>query len=460
MLLDLKLFDSLDALQVAGQYLASLIATIGTFSDGMHYGWTAPFIEQLKRNDSVIPITDSDVVQIEGLYLIGGLIGLPFNIPLPDRIGRRYSILVASSISFIGWLTILCASRVEYLYLARILIGIAGCISYTVTSMYIAEISHPKIRGFLTEMVSVMELLGVCFIYIIGPFVSVRIPSIIGMSLLATQMVVIHFIPESPYYLLCKNKRVEAKKALSVLRKADGVDDELDEISKGIQRQKLEKGSPKELFTVKSNRKALLLTVLLNGCQHFAGISVMVMNFHSILEASGTQTISKELAAIIFCVVLLVSTGVFCFLVDKFGRKTLLVLSSFTSSFCLFVIASHYSFKEMGSTFQIANSILLLSAMVWGVTYELGLGSTPIIMIAELFPVNVKALGMAFSEFIFMLFAAVVVYIYNILHNSYGLAIPFYFLGGCTIVSGILSVLYVPETKGKTLEEIQLMLRK
>lgn len=441
----------------SSQLLAVLIGTLGTFSDGMHYGWTAPTIEKLKETNSTLKIQDEDVVQLEGLYLLGGLIGLPFNIQLPDRIGRKKSIMVASSISFLGWLLIIFAKNINYIVAARILIGIAGNLGYTCTPMYIAEVAHPNIRGFLTEMVAIMELLGVVFIYSIAPFVPIYIPAIFGGLVLLVQIFSFPFMPESPYFALYKGKEKKAEVELKRLRRDSfKIDEEISEISSGITQQKKEKFSIVPLFQNKGNRKALLLMILLNASQHFSGISVILMNLHVILNSAGVTNISKELAAILFSIVLLVSTIASSLLVDKFGRKTLLTLSYALLSVCLFAIATRFHFGHAG---PVGDFSLVACTIFYAVSFELGLGSIPIVLLGELFPFNVKATGMTISDISFVLIGVSVIYLYNYLLNSHGLAVCFYLFAMATVFFGMMAKLFVPETKGKTLEEIQQALK-
>lgn len=99
----------------------------------MQYGWTAPALKILKSPESPVPIQESDVVWLETLLMFGGLAGLPITIYSVDAIGRKRSILLSSVVSLIGWILIATAYRVEFLFVARFIIGICGDVAFIAT---------------------------------------------------------------------------------------------------------------------------------------------------------------------------------------------------------------------------------------------------------------------------------------------------------------------------------------
>nr|XP_023015397.1 facilitated trehalose transporter Tret1-like [Leptinotarsa decemlineata] len=441
------------------QLIAVLTATLGAISDGMNYGWSAPGIQVLKRKDSPIDLKENDYIWLESIYLIGGLAGLPITIFAVDKIGRKGSILVSAIISLIGWVLIGFANRVEYLYVARFMVGLSGDVAFVSAPMYIAEIADKKIRGFLAGIIYVMLLIGILIIYAVTPFVPFYVPSIIGGVLVSIQLVIFPFMPDSPYYLISKDNPEEAKLHLQRLRGTADVDTELSEISVAVKRQQAEKGRPQDLVLSKSNRKAVLIMFVLNGAQHFSSISVMLMNLHEILSAADSVYMSSEVAGILFAAMMLISATIADFVVDKFGRKALLTCSSLLTGLSLLVLAVFFSMKSNGMNVDSISWIPLASVMVYAAVFKFGLGIIPIIMTAELFSAKVKAMGMTISDFFYVLFAWISVEIYQRLSVHVGYDIPFYFFSACTLLTAVFVQIYIPETKGKTLEEIQFILK-
>ncbi|XP_076250000.1 facilitated trehalose transporter Tret1-like isoform X3 [Rhynchophorus ferrugineus] len=441
------------------QLITVLSSTIGAISDGMHYGWSAPFIPILEKEDSHIKISHSDVTWLESIYLIGGLAGLPVTIYSVDKLGRKASILLAAFISLVAWILIGVADNVIYLYIARFMTGLSGDVAFVAAPMYIAEIADKKIRGFLAGVIYVMMLVGILVVYAVAPYTPFYTSSIIGSAFVVIQLISFPFMPDSPYYLLSKSKDEKARRHLMRLRTHDDVDKEYEEINAAVKRQRSERGRPQDLVISKGNRKALIIMVVLNAAQHFSSISVMLMNLHSILKEAESEYVSYEVAGIMFSAFMLIAATIADVIVDKFGRKGLLISSSLLSGLSLLVLAIYFTLKNTGYEVGGISWIPIAAVMVYAAVFKFGLGIIPIVMTAELFPAKVKAMGMTLADFSYLFFGLLSVEMYQRLIDVYYLDLPFYIFASTTLITAVFSWLYIPETKGKTLDEIQFILK-
>ncbi|XP_023023494.1 facilitated trehalose transporter Tret1 [Leptinotarsa decemlineata] len=441
------------------QLIAVLAGTLGSISDGMHYGWSAPAIQILKSENSPVELGPNDVRWLETLYMIGGFAGLPITIFAVDKIGRKGSILISAVISLISWLLIGLANRVEYLYVARFMVGLSADVAFVAAPMYIAEIADEKIRGFLAGIVYVMMLVGILIIYAVAPYVQFYVSSIIGIILVSIQLITFPFMPDSPYYQLSRENPEKAKLHLQRLRGTENVEAELKDITAAVERQQTEKGRPQDLVLSKSNRKAVLIMFVLNGAQHLSSMSVILMNLHDILSAADSVYMSSKIAGILFALMMLMSAIISDFVIDKFGRKPLLITSCLLTGCSLLVLAIFFSLKKTGMNVDYVSWIPLVSVMVYAVVFKFGLGIIPIVMTAELFPANVKAMGMTIADFFYVLFGWFSIEIFQRLSMKVGYDVPFYIFSICTLLTAVFVQAYVPETKGKTLEEIQFILK-
>lgn len=441
------------------QMMAVFCGTISAVSDGMQYGWSAPFIPVLEEPDSPVKISSSDTVWLEQIYMMGSVCGLAVTIYMVDRVGRKKSILLAAVFSLIAWVLIAIADHVAYLYVARFTTGLCGDVAFVAAPMYVAEIADQKIRGFLSGIIYLMMLVGILVVYGIGPYVPIYATSIVGGSFLVFQLITFPFMPDSPYYLLMKKKRDEAKKNLLRLRNGKNIDKELDEMEVAVNRQQSERGRPQDLLLVKGNRKAIIIMTVLNGAQHFSCISVILMNLHTILEAAGSIYLDSNTAAIIFAGAMLVSATIADFIIDKFGRKFLLTTSCLFTGLSLLVIAIYFTLKKNGFDVSSFSWIPIASVMFYAAVFKFGLGMVPIVMTAELFSSKVKAMGMTISDAVYVIMAMASIEVYQRLADSYGIDIPFYVFFACTMFTAAFCAFYIPETRGKSLEEIQFILK-
>ncbi|KAJ8971774.1 hypothetical protein NQ317_004338 [Molorchus minor] len=223
-------------------------STLFAVSNGMTVGWTAPMIPYLISEKSHIKTTKQKAEQLESALLIGAFCGLPTTIFFTQKIGRKRSLLLASLVVLIAWIAIALGDSLIYIYVARFFSGMAGNMAFVAAPMYIAEIAAQKIRGFLSSIIYLMMLTGCLIIYCVGPYFPYYTSSIIGGCLAISELAIFSFMPESPYYLLYKNRPEEAKRSLQYFRPNANTEKEIKDISDAITRQKSERGRIKDLF--------------------------------------------------------------------------------------------------------------------------------------------------------------------------------------------------------------------
>ncbi|XP_050310238.1 facilitated trehalose transporter Tret1-like isoform X2 [Anthonomus grandis grandis] len=441
------------------QFFAVFTGTLVAASDGMSFGWTSPMVPYLLSNETHIQTTEEQAEWLETTSLVGAFCGLPFTIYFVDKIGRKKSLLLAAVVVLLNWLAIGLGDRIEYIFVARFFAGMAGDMSFVAAPMYIAEIADSKIRGFLSSIIYIMMLLGLILVYILGPYAPFYAIPVAGAILASVQLLIFTFQPESPYYLIYKNKPEKAKESLRRLRAPGAdLDKEMKEISAGIERQKKEKGRPQDLFLVRSNRKAIFIMAVLNVGQHMACISVMYMNLHPILNAAGSIYLDNNITAIVFAIIMLLASLFSSCTIDKFGRKKILIVSSTLSTICLLALSVYFHLQYLGYDVTGVSWIPIASVLVYAAAFKYGLGLVPIVITAEIFPAKMKAIGMTVADVMFVIGGILSIQCYQILHE-FGMHVPFYLFSLCALLVSLYCGLCIPETKGKSLEEIQLMLK-
>ncbi|XP_056646556.1 facilitated trehalose transporter Tret1-like isoform X4 [Diorhabda sublineata] len=443
----------------ARQIIAAITGTLFAISDGMTYGWTSPMIPYLISPDSHIKTTKHEAEWLETALLCGSLGGLPLTIYLVDKFGRKKSLLFASITILIGWLLIALGDKMIYLFIGRFLCGMAGDMAFVACPMYMAEISDQKIRGFLSGMVYIMVHIGTLLVYCLGPYTPYYMTPLLGSFFVITEVLVFYFMPESPYYLLYKKKEKKARKALEFFKPYSNVDEEVIEITKMLERESSQKGRFQDLIFVKSNRKAITIMAVLNSGQHLCGYTVILMNLHLILESAGSKYMDSSHAAIIFASIMLIATGFSSLQVDKYGRRVLLMISSILSGLCVLTLAVYFHLKYLNFNLGSVSWIPIVSVMVYACVFKLGVGIVPIIVTAEIFPTNMKAIGMTMADAMFILGGILAIQIYQIFSRTFHIFVPFYFFGAFGFFVAIFTFFFIPETKGRSLDEIQSILK-
>lgn len=443
------------------QLCAALVANLMAISDGMTVGWTSPMIPYFVSGNGHITMTQSEAEWLETWNLLGAMLGLPFTAYLVNKIGRKKSLLLASFLLLVAWTILIFVERLEFIYVSRVISGIGGDMAFVAAPCYIAEIADQKIRGFLSSVIYLMMLIGVLTIYVTGPHAPYNAPPIIGICLLTVELVIFSMLPETPYYLLLSGNRKAAERSLKFYRSHGSIEKELTDIVSAVERQRSETGSVKDIITVKSYRKAFVIMTVLNAAQQFSSINVILMNMHQILATAGSEYWEPSLTAIIFASIMFLAAALASSTVDKFGRKMLLCVSSVLTGLSLLSLAIYFHLKTLqNDSMNNFNWMPLVSVMVYALVYKYGLGMVPIVITAEIFASKIKALGMSLVDSVYVGSALISINLYNILRDTYGIHVPFYLFASCSFMTSLYVIFFIPETKGKTLDEIQLMLEK
>lgn len=395
---------------------------------------------------------------LEISILLGSFFGLPITNYLVDKIGRKISLLLAGCIEIISWTTIAFAPTIDYIIAMRFLFGIASNVLYVAAPMYVAEIADQQFRGVLSILINVIELLGTLTVYSLGPYFSFTVPCFIGAGISAFAFLTFLRMPETPVYLIYKNKHNEAKKSLQFFQPSVDADKELKIIAEVHSRQECEPSRRRDIFLVPSNRKAVLIMGVLNIGQHFSAYSVILMNMHSILQAANSVYMNPECLAILFATLMLIASVVASYQMDKYGRRFLIILSSLLTGICLIMLGVYFHLNYMGYNMLQISWLPIVSVMVYAAVFKIGLGNVPVVIAAEIFSTNHKAFGMTISDAMFLIGGIISIQLYQLL-KPIGMFIPFYIFAVCSWLLTLFGFLWMPETKGKTLEEIQQMLR-
>lgn len=429
-------------------------------TDGMAVAWTSPMIPYFLSEKSHIKMSRSQAEWMETFLLLGAFSGLPVTAYVTNKLGRKKSLILACSTLVLTWTVIALTTRIEYIDGSRFLQGLGLNMAFVAAPMYVGEISHKSIRGLLSSSIFIMNVLGVLIMYTTGPLLPYYVPSIIAILFLTLEITVFIFLPESPHYLLIKNKDIEAERSLQRLRRCLDVGEELTEIKNAIdEEKKLNHVGLKELVIVKNYRKALVIMTFLNAGQLFCSSEVILMNLHDILDSAGSIYVNAATAGILFSLLNLVASLAASVILDRHGRVKLLIISVILTGICLFLLALYFHLKMMGYDTRNYSWLPIVTVMAYGIVFRIGLGMVPIVMTSELFASRIKSFGMCFADGVYVGSSVLALQTFFFLKNNFGLHVSFYVFFSCSLLMCFFVLFYVPETKGKSLEEIQRMLK-
>ncbi|KAK7866972.1 hypothetical protein R5R35_014744 [Gryllus longicercus] len=439
------------------QFIAAFSATIAYLIGGTFLGWPSPSIPKLLAADSHIALTADEGSWVAALASFGMLFA-----PLPtgylvDVLGRKPTLAFTALPFLASWLMVTFARSAAELYASRVLAGLALGMAFTVGPVYMGEIAEDRVRGAVGTVFQVMINLGTLFEYSVGPYVSYAHLGMASMVFPVLFLLSFVWMPETPYFLLSKNRREAAEKSLMRLRgkkTPESVKEELDLMQMAVEMQAKEKGSFRDLIGSWGNMKALMIVLGLMVTQHFSGI-IPMLSFVTIIFLKSGSSIDANISAIIFGVVQLVISIVSSGLVDKAGRRPLLLVSaagcaiSLTVEGLYFYLAQHY-IEYTASIDWLPITCLL----VYIITYTLGLGPLPWAIAGEVFPNNVKGVAVAVVSMVNAICGFVATKLFQVIGDRKGSFLAFWIFAGCSVVGTVFIALFLPETKGKSLLQI------
>ncbi|XP_077261612.1 solute carrier family 2, facilitated glucose transporter member 8-like isoform X1 [Temnothorax americanus] len=444
------------------QFLAAVAASLSLLASGAAQGWPSPVIPKLGKDGGPLgsPISSEQSSWIVSLMPIGATIGSFGAGYLGDRWGRKRALLSSLVPFIIGWTLVITAGHVAQLCVARFILGLALSITFTIVPMYCGEIAEISVRGALGSFLQLLNTIGFLYSYAIGPFVSYVVFCILCAILPVIFFVCFMMMPESPYFLLSQDRRGEAIESLAKLRSKSkaAVVEETDEIQVILDEAFKNQVRISDLFRVKANFKALIYTCIMASFQQLVGINFVLFYMQNIFIAAG-GLVSSEIAAIIVGVVQVVASMVTPVVVDRSGRKILLILSGIGVTISSFALGLYFYLKEVQHADDVIEQISwlpIVALIIYIATYSVGWGSVPWAMMGEMFASNVKAKASSITVFFSKLFLFITtkfpVNLEEALNGKYAI---FWMFGGFCILSIFFTVLLLPETKGKTLQQIQ-----
>lgn len=451
--------------------LITLVATLG----GLLFGYDtavisgaegalqAYFTDSLGLSSLVHGITVSSA-------LIGCIIGGFVSGYFASNFGRKYSLVIAA-ILFI--LSALGSAYPEFLFFTkgepsmgllimfniyRIIGGIGVGLASAVSPMYIGEMAPAKIRGTLVSLNQFAIILGMLVVYFVNwgiangqtvewlndigwryMFLSEAIPAVLFLILLFT-------VPETPRYLVLKNQDEKALSILNKLYEKAVAKATLFEIKSSFHNNK----GKSKLFSF--GKAIVIIGIMLSVFQQFVGINVALYYAPRIFESMGAGRDASMVQTIIMGLVNVVFTLIAIFTVDKFGRKPLLIIGSIGMTIGMFGVAG----MAFSNTIGIGTLIFII---IYTASFMMSWGPVVWVLIAEIFPNKIRGQAVAIAVaaqwaanyFISSTYPAMMEY-------SGGLTYSFY--GIMSLLSAIFIWKFVPETKGKSLEELESMLVK
>lgn len=437
----------------------TLVAALG----GLLFGYDTGVI-----NGAIGPLKDHFVLSATqegwatGCALIGCALGAALAGVLSDWLGRKKVLILSAIMFFISAVGTAVPKTLVTFIIFRIVGGLGVGAASMTSPMYIAEISPARIRGRMVSLNQLAIVTGFMVVYFVNYFIDMQGDTLWNQqtgwrwmfgseSLPALALLILlFFVPESPRWL-CKQDREQ--EALTILTRADGAEYANKELTEIKETLALESGSLAQLLEP-GMKIILVMGIALAVLQQVTGINVFLYFGTEIFKQMGSETNAALLQTIIVGAVNLSFTVVAIWTVDKLGRKPLMLIGAFGMGLALTAMG-------LAATFQQTSLWLLLFILGYIACFALSVGPVTWVILAEIFPTRIRGRAMAIATVCLWIANYIVSQTFPMMDENpwlvekFNHGFPFWVYAGFCVVLVLLVWRFVPETKGKSLEEIE-----
>lgn len=445
-------------------FLAAFAAALGPLSFGFALGYSSPAIPSLRRAAPPAPrLSDAAASWFGAIVTLGAAAGGVLGGWLLDRAGRKLSLLICTVPFVAGFAVITGAQEVWMLLGGRLLTGLACGVASLVAPVYISEIAYPEVRGLLGSCVQLMVVSGILLAYLAGRILEWRWLAVLGCVPPSFMLLLVCCMPETPRFLLTQHKRQEA---LAAARFLWGSEQGWEEPPVGAEHQGFQLAQLRRPGIYKPFAIGIFLMVF----QQLSGINAVMFYAETIFEEAKFK--DSSLASVIVGAIQVLFTAAAALVMDRAGRRLLLALSGVVMVLSTSAFGAYFKLMQ-GSPSNSSHPDLLApvsmepadpsGGLAWLAVgsmclfiagFAVGWGPIPWLLMSEIFPLHAKGVATGVCVLTNWLMAFLVTKEFSSLMEvlrPYG---AFWLASAFCVSSVVFTWFCVPETKGKTLEQI------
>ena len=441
----------------------TMIASLGGLLFGFDTGVIAGALVYLQEDFQLTPVTEGLVVT--SLLFPGATSGALLGGPIADRIGRKKSLVIAGAIFVIGTVVCALAPNIAILVAGRIALGYAVGVASVVVPLYLAEMAPASQRGRIVTVNQLMLVIGLFLAFVINAVLANLINDtvvwryMLGIALIPAVGLLLGMLtlPDTPRWYASKQMWSEAKRTLQRAHLADRVEDEYRQITNIVEADHLE-GKVSVLSTLRSEpwmKRLILVGIILAIAQQTTGINVVMYYAPTVLESSGLTRSASLLASVTVGIAMIVFTVVGMWILGLMGRRKMMLLG-FGG-----VAASHFGllFTYMLPESNLRSYLILLFMLLVTAFMVTFLGTTGFLVLSELFPLPIRGFAMGAALGGLWIANSLISFLFPILAEQFGSVTVFSGFMVLNLLAALFAFRYIPETKGRTLEELEIELR-
>lgn len=402
-------------------------------------------------------LSNLEAGMITSSLLVGGMVGALGCGRVTDHIGRRAAVLLAAVLFGVGAIGAALAPGVVTIIVFRFVMGLAVGMTSVTVPVYLSEIAPAQNRGALSGLNQLMISIGILVAYLVNlglsPFEAWRWMFGLGVVPALLLLLGAYFQPESPRWLVKKGRFTEAREVLARSRPAEQCEAELSEIVRVNEHEQSDVGF-RQVLSSKRLRSILYVGIGLAFLQQIIGINTIIYYAPTILKNLGFTDSAAIIAnAGLGALTVVVTVLMLLFVVDRIGRRRPLIFGSVAMGAAMLVLGIIF----LSGTFNIGGAagwVAIACLAFFKIAYSLSWGGLVWIMLGEIFPLRARGTAMGMATFTNWGGNFLVGLLFPVLLGA-GTGIVFFIFAGLCLVTLVFAVTKVPETKQRSLEQIE-----
>lgn len=423
--------------------------------EGFYMGWSSPNTARLKSNSTENHMTTEQISWLVSTGSIGGIGGAILGPVIVELIGPKNMGLVTFAFSATSWLCIWASDSFLWMFIARCLGGTMMNMAFICVALYLGEVASAKTRGTLIAIAVTGNSIGRLIGTTLETYTSKHIACPFYLILGVVGIIILTSLLDSPYYLMKVNDLEGVRKSVKMYFPNCALDDKIRDIRNYVEDQsKLSFKDKLKVFRSKSVQKSLLFIILLYSLVQTTGVMILIQFLQIVMEKAQIQLITPKQFPIFTNLLSLGSRFLTFNVYDVFGRKFLLILTSAVSAITLGCLGLHFYLLSLDFDPESIQLLPIVSIVIFKITYAVGFTTGLSAVLSEIFPPNVKGIAATLAHLFSALFGFIVTQSFLSLFYSVGEYYVFWIYAACTLLIIPSVIFLIPETKGKTLEEV------
>jgi SP family facilitated glucose transporter-like MFS transporter 8 len=385
---------------------------------------------------------------------LGALFATPLYLLISDYYSRKLTGYLVAVPFVVSWILIIIAKSVDVLCIARFIGGMGSGAIILFASLYVSETAQDTVRGALGSYLPLFTNAGILFAYIIGSYMSYYNFAYTAIVIPVVYVVGLIWLPETPSYLFNEGRYTEAERSLRWFR---GKDDKLIELELtklvSMLKERTETVSLKQMLRAAGTRRALIIGIVLAANLQFCGVFAILSYTVNIFQEAGSD-LSPDVSTILIGTLQLAGSYASSLLLDKAGRKILLLISNVCMATCLLILGGYFFFKNQGSDVSNFGWLPVVCLSVYIVAIALGVAPVTLLMVSEIFEPQVKGRAITIIISIMWFLTFLIGKFYTNLSDVLGIHGCYWTFSACCVLGAIFTIFSVPETKNRSYSSI------